>query len=102
MIRPLTAIGEVHCRTPPQLSALVKTAAPVSPSTAFSLPPATNQTSGSDLPSVVVEIGDAEPAAAHQTICGFTGAPAPISTPITACAPTDGWHIGFAPIASAT
>ena len=57
MIRPLAAMGEVHWRTPEQLFVLVKTAAPVSPSTPLRLPLFMYQTITLLVPSVVVEIG---------------------------------------------
>src|SRR5215471_17064177 len=56
-MRPFTAIGAVHCLTPVQVSLLVYSTAPVSPSTAVSLPALVNHTIGSFMPSVVVIIG---------------------------------------------
>src|SRR3954466_13466926 len=80
-MRPFPAMGDVQWRTLGQLPvASWNTDAPVSPSIAISLSPLMNQTSTSDLPSVVVAIGAAPPAAAkHQAICGLGGAPAGIS-----------------------
>src|ERR1041385_645808 len=78
-------MGEVHSRMPLQVSALVTMGFPVSPSTPTSLPLLVYQTMGSDLPSVVVEIGPtAGPeSGAHQAMDGFGGEPGARSTDMT-------------------
>src|SRR5579871_4570185 len=86
-ILPFAAIGEVQCWTW-QVLVLVKTAAPVSPSTPVSLPLFMNQTTTLLVPSVVVLIGPGVfEAEAHQTTCGLGGAPAGMSTDITTAPP---------------
>src|SRR5262249_37186810 len=82
MTRPLAAMGEVHWRTPLQAPVAVAMGAPVSPSTATSWLLLTYQTTASDLPSVVVAMGEvtAPASAAHPTTRGAGGAPAGSST----------------------
>src|SRR5689334_5085549 len=84
-MRPLTAMGEVHCRTPAQVSVPVNTAAPVSPSTPLRWPLFMYQTMALFEPSVVVVMGavTAPPSAAHQRTRGAGGLPAGMRTDMT-------------------
>ena len=75
-MRPFTAMGEVHSRTPEQLSLPpAKMTLPVSPSTPVSFPLLMYQTTVSEVPSVVVVIGAVTgPASvAHHSTWGFGG-----------------------------
>ena len=78
----MTAIGDDHWCAPVQVSALVTTTAPVSPSTPVRRLLFMNQTMASVRPSVVVAMGDVAnpPCATHQTVRGTGGAPAGMRT----------------------
>ena len=84
-MRPLTAMGEVHWRTPGQLSLLANSDLPVSPSTAVRLPPFAYQTMALLLPSLVVAIGEVTvpPSGAHHSALAVGGEPAVSNTEIT-------------------
>src|SRR3569832_2472726 len=90
MIRPFTAMGEVHCRTPGQVSLLVNTGVPVAPARPVSGLLLMIQTIGSECPSVVVTMGvGADELAtilmgAHHSTWGAGGAPAGSSTDMSA------------------
>src|ERR1700733_12249076 len=77
MRAPFAAIAAVHLCTahaPPALTI----DAPVSPSTPFSAPPLTNQTTASVFPSVVVTTGDVAVASAeHQATVGLIAPASP-------------------------
>src|SRR5215472_14527457 len=81
-MRPLTAMGEVHCRTFAQVFVLVKIALPLSPSTPASLPLFMYQTTTLFVPSVVVEMGPVTgpDSGAHHATLGLGGEPGAIST----------------------
>src|SRR5512142_1803962 len=87
MMRPFTAIGVLKRRRPVILSLLEKTRAPVSPSQACRRPlasPPAAQTSASEVPSVVVTMGEPCPwLSPHQAVVAVGGEVAPTRSETT-------------------